>query len=71
MSETRVIRMSEEDARAIVARVEQRFPDFAEIFAMDLDSCCRVDEVAERYGWGDATDAWDEYDTTRWLLGDR
>lgn len=67
----RVIRMTEAEARAVVARVDERFPDFDAIFRMDLDSCCRLDEVADRYGWGDATDAWEEYDSTRWLLGDR
>jgi hypothetical protein len=51
------------------AHTEARFPDFPEIADMDLDACCRFDEVAERYGWGDATDAWDGYDGNRWLLG--
>jgi hypothetical protein len=51
------------------AHTEARFPDFVEIAALDLDPCCRLDEVADRYGWGDATGAWDEYASNRWLLG--
>jgi hypothetical protein len=51
------------------AHYEARYPDFVEIVDMDLDNCCRLDEVADRYGWGDATGAWEEYDGNRFLLG--
>jgi hypothetical protein len=51
------------------AHYEAAYPDFPEICDLDLDNCCRLDEVADRYGWGDATAAWEEYDANRWLLG--
>jgi hypothetical protein len=50
------------------AQIEARYPDFPEIASCDLQ-CCSVDEVAARYGWGDAVNAWEDYDGNRWLLG--
>jgi hypothetical protein len=51
------------------AQIEARFPDFPEIATSDDRYCCGVDEVASRYGWGDATEAWWTYDGNCFLLG--
>lgn len=67
-----VVRLSEADIRARAARYEDDYPDFPSIFGdTEMPSCCKLDEVAARYGWGGATDAWGEYESLRWLLGDR
>lgn len=64
--------VSPEEVNRAIAAVEDRYPDFAAIYdADDLDGCCKLDEVADRYGWGPATDVWDAYAAYRFLRGDR
>lgn len=67
-----VTTLDEAETRAKIAAIDAAWPDFDEVFTNpDLDSCCRLDEVAHRHGWGEATRAWESYDSLRWLLGDR
>lgn len=64
-----MIELTEEGIQLKIAWLEDTYSEFPIIYADDsLPKCCKVDEVATRYGWGDATDDWDEYAAFRWLL---
>lgn len=69
---TNVNYVTVEQLTARIAATEDKYPDFANIWAdRDIPDCCKQDEVAGRYGWqSPAVEAWMDYSADRYLRGD-
>lgn len=52
---------------SIAKAIETDFPEFAVFYSQDSVG---VDEVARLFGWGPATNSWEEYCQLRFLAGD-
>lgn len=55
-----------------IAKHERNYPEFAQLYASK--TCCwgcLDSDVADTYGWGVASGDWGDYQSLRYLRGDR
>lgn len=69
---TDIVYLNGPTARRKLRDYEKKYPYFLTV-ANDLSICCsshRTNYIADEYGWGVATSAWEDYASLRWLLGE-